>query len=177
MHSDIAAQRHFKAHGPALDNRVATACAAKQPAQALHSLAKALRDEGMEQQALYDLFDSNRAIRTDDADEAAFDALCDEMDLVCGWHAADHPHKLFSSQLRDAQSKAREWQDVKYQVLVEAAEAAATSARPPAGSNKAGLRVHIGVAALGLLLLVAPVSILATLAAKFAPGTINPPHI
>lgn len=114
MHSDGAALAALSEDGrDALDRRVETACAAPHAGQALHALARELRDEGLEQRVLYDLFESHRARRTEDDDEAAFDGLCDAMDFICGWHSPDDPMRLFPEALPQAQSRTREWQGVQ----------------------------------------------------------------
>jgi hypothetical protein len=125
MHSDgaaIAALSSADRHD-ALDRRVAAACAAPRPAQALHALARELRDKGLEQRVLYDLFDSCRARHTDDEDDdEAFDGLCDTMDFICGWHSPGHPMALFPEALPQAQSRTREWQEVQAEAGCDAAE-------------------------------------------------------
>ena len=106
MHSDGAAKSWVDpATDKTLNDRMDAACAAERPDRALHALARSLRDEGLSQQELYALFESHRARRTDDADESAFDGLCDAMDFICGWHAKDHPMKLFDSALAQARGR------------------------------------------------------------------------
>ena len=126
MHSDGAAKSWVDpATDKTLNDRMDAACAAERPDRALHALARALRDEGLSQQELYALFESHRARRTDDADESAFDGLCDAMDFICGWHGPNSPGKLFeTNSLPQAQARAREWEDVRTQREAEAAEAA-----------------------------------------------------
>ena len=56
-----------------------------EPSGAVYKLACALRDEGMTQPELYQLFDEFRAIHENDADETLCDALLDTMDYISGW--------------------------------------------------------------------------------------------
>lgn len=119
MHSDGAAQRHRGRRDSALDARVDAACAAARPGAALHGLARALRDEGHPQRALYDLFEAHRARRCDDADEAAFDGLCDAMDAVCGWHAGAEQRLFAVNSLPQARSRAREWEEAREEARAE----------------------------------------------------------
>jgi hypothetical protein len=123
MHSDGAAIAALQGGGhDALDRRIDVACAAPHPGEALYALARELRDEGLEQRALYDIFDSHRARRAaaEDDDEKAFDGLCDTMDFICGWHSQGHPMTLFSDALPQAQSRTREWQEVQTEATTEA---------------------------------------------------------
>lgn len=124
MHSDGAAIAALNNPGRnnALDRRFSAACAAPRPRQALHVLARELRDEGLEQRVLYDLFDSYRAQHLDDDDDEAFDGLCDTMDFICGWHSPGHPMGLFSEALPQAQSRTREWQEVRAEAECDAVE-------------------------------------------------------
>ena len=67
---------------------------------------------------MHDLFDAQRARCTDDADEAAFDGLCDVLEQVCGWHAHGDQggEALFgANSLPQAQARAREWADARLQ--------------------------------------------------------------
>lgn len=128
MHSDSAALTSLGGtRRDALDHRVDKACAGPHPGKALYALAQQLRDEGLEQRVLYDLFESHRSRRTNDDDEKAFDGLCDAMDFICGWHRRGHPMTLFSEALPEAQSRTREWQDVR--------DAVATGAVPTDSSK------------------------------------------
>ena len=66
------------------------------PAQAVAALARALRDEGMPQVALYRLYQAAH-VRSDLA-EPQFDALADAMDLIWGGGWAKG-HALFAQTL------------------------------------------------------------------------------
>ena len=55
------------------------------PAAAFSALAESLKGEAMSKQAMYDLFDRQRAIHQGDADEAVYDAILDTMDRIVGW--------------------------------------------------------------------------------------------
>ena len=121
MHSDGAATAALQGgrHDGELDHRIDVACGAPHPGEALYALARELRDEGLEQRVLYDLFDSHRAQRADDNEEQAFDGLCDTMDFICGWHSEGHPKTLFSDALPQAQSRTREWQELQAEAASE----------------------------------------------------------
>eukprot|EP01043_Picozoa_sp_COSAG02_P039162 COSAG02_NODE_3072_length_7424_cov_3.895427_4_plen_233_part_00 len=121
MHSDGAATAALQGgrHDGALDHRIDVACGGPHPGEALYALARELRDEGLDQRVLYDLFDSHRAQRADDDEEQAFDGLCDTMDFICGWHSEGHPKTLFSDALPQAQSRTREWQGLQAEVASE----------------------------------------------------------
>jgi hypothetical protein len=159
MHSDGAALAAVHGGPPGgseqgasdLDGRVDAACAAPQPFEALYGLASALRDEGVEQRALYDLFESHRARRTDDADEQAFDGLCDVMDYICGWHAPSHEKALFEGKpLPQAASRAREWEEVRE-------EKAAADETVPEGGESSSSRWQTYAMVAGFLLALASV--------------------
>ena len=121
MHSDGAALQQVDGEGAdhTLDDRLDAACAGANPAEALTALSKKLRDEGLGQREMYDLFDAHRARRTDDADETAFDGLSDAMDLICGWHG-DSTEALFgANSLPQAASRSREWEEVCEELAAE----------------------------------------------------------
>ena len=52
---------------------------------AAFNLAVELRDSGMSQPELLELFDASRARHHDDVDERRYDAVLDVMDLIVGW--------------------------------------------------------------------------------------------
>jgi hypothetical protein len=60
-----------------------------EPASAAYELARALRDEGMAQLAMYQMFDAFREAHQRDADETIYNAVLDTMDFICGWCVAD----------------------------------------------------------------------------------------
>eukprot|EP01047_Picozoa_sp_COSAG01_P069212 COSAG01_NODE_10178_length_2229_cov_4.487793_1_plen_185_part_00 len=137
-----------------IDERMAAACAAEKPFDALYSLARALRDEGVRQQALYDLFDRYRASHTADADERLFDALCDTLDYVCGWCRIDHPMQLFPhNSLPQTQSRAREWASARTQRVTEAAEAEVQSTMDSTLTTASHCWIYAQVAAFALAVL------------------------
>jgi hypothetical protein len=68
-----------------------------QPGLAAFELARALRDEGMSQLALYQVFDEFRAIHATGADEILFDAVLDTLDFISGWCSPSC--RLFDTEL------------------------------------------------------------------------------
>jgi hypothetical protein len=68
-----------------------------EPASAAYELARALRDEGMTQLAMHQMFDAFRAGHERDADETIYNAILDSMDCICGWSAASH--RLYDTDL------------------------------------------------------------------------------
>lgn len=56
-----------------------------QPNRAALELARVLRDEGLSQLDLYQLFDEFRAAHASDVDETIYDAILDTMDSISGW--------------------------------------------------------------------------------------------
>jgi hypothetical protein len=68
-----------------------------QPSLSALELARALRDEGMSQLALYQLFDEFRASHASDADEIIFDAVLDTLDFISGW--CSPAYRLFDTTL------------------------------------------------------------------------------
>ena len=77
-------------------HRLQAALQSQSPAQAVAALARALRDEGMGQVALYRLYQAAH-VRSDLA-EPQFDALADAMDLIWGGGWAKG-HALFAQTL------------------------------------------------------------------------------
>lgn len=77
-------------------HRLQAALQSQPPAQAVAALARALRDEGMGQVALYRLYQAAH-VRSDLA-EPQFDALADAMDLIWGGGWAKG-HALFAQTL------------------------------------------------------------------------------
>jgi hypothetical protein len=127
MHSDGAALQQVEGGTDrALDDRLIAACATANAAEALTALTKVLRDEGLGQREMYDLFDAHRARLTDDVDETAFDGLCDAMDLICGWHAHSTEALFGTNSLPQAASRAREWGEVREERAAERDAAAAS---------------------------------------------------
>lgn len=77
--------------------RFEKALQAPQPGRAICELAHALRDEGMSQVEMYQLFDEFRALHQDDADETLHNGILDTRDLVVGWCSLGRglfPHML-----------------------------------------------------------------------------------
>jgi hypothetical protein len=68
-----------------------------QPSLAALELARALRDEGMSQLDLYQLFDEFRDAHASDADEILFDAVLDTLDFISGWCSPNY--RLFDTEL------------------------------------------------------------------------------
>ena len=83
----------------ALDARLNAAAVGQAPFDALWSIAKALRDSGMGQHTLYELFDRHQLARRDDDDETAYNALLDVMDFVVGYHSPGHAGQLYQRPL------------------------------------------------------------------------------
>ena len=65
--------------------QIETALADPRPVDALYELAKALRDQGVPQQQLYDCYLAAMNQCSEDADQTLYDALADVSDLICGW--------------------------------------------------------------------------------------------
>ena len=78
--------------------RLALALAAADPAAAVPELARTLRDEGMDQQALYRLFAEKQAGLP--GEDPRYDAIVDTMDLIRGGPWA-RGRALFESELDD----------------------------------------------------------------------------
>ena len=78
--------------------RMEDALQAESPAEALVSLAHALKAEGMSQREIYQLFDEYRARHHSDTDETRYDAILDTMDIIVGWCSPQS--RLFDSDLR-----------------------------------------------------------------------------
>jgi hypothetical protein len=68
-----------------------------QPSRTASQLARALRDEGMSQLDLYQLFDEFRAVHESDADGTVYDAVLDTMDFISGWCSPGS--RLYESEL------------------------------------------------------------------------------
>ena len=68
-----------------------------QPSRVVAELARALRDEGMSQLEMYQLFDEFRAVHESDVDETLYGAILDTMDFISGWCS---PHsRLYDTEL------------------------------------------------------------------------------
>ncbi|WP_217699010.1 hypothetical protein [Prosthecobacter debontii] len=65
--------------------RLENALQDSEPSRAVHALAIALRDEGMSQIEMHQLFDEFRAKHANDTDETYYDAVLDSMDFIVGW--------------------------------------------------------------------------------------------
>ncbi|GEP41920.1 hypothetical protein [Brevifollis gellanilyticus] len=59
------------------------------PFQPLWDLAKKLRDEGMPQSVMNDLFAEFQSRHENDVDETRYNAVLDVLDYVVGWCAGD----------------------------------------------------------------------------------------
>lgn len=66
-------------------DRIEAAWSAPEPFQSLLSVAKQLRDEGMPQCELTELFDTFRARHQEDDEETRLDAILDTLDFIVGW--------------------------------------------------------------------------------------------
>jgi hypothetical protein len=53
--------------------------------KALRALARALKDEGMSQQGIYEVFDHLRAQHETDLTDAVFDCILATLDFIWGW--------------------------------------------------------------------------------------------
>jgi len=82
-------------HSP--KTRLQIALQQPQPGLAALELARALRDEGMSQLDMYQLFDEFRASHASDADEIVFDAVLDTMDIISGWCSPNY--RLFDTEV------------------------------------------------------------------------------
>jgi len=67
------------------NDRIEEALSAPEPFQFLLSVAKQLRDEGMHQHELSELFDTFRARQENEADETRINAILDTLDFIVGW--------------------------------------------------------------------------------------------
>jgi hypothetical protein len=65
--------------------RFEAALAASEPVSALHDLSRTLKDEGMSQKTMLDLFTECQLQHRDDTDEQLYDAIYDTMDYISGW--------------------------------------------------------------------------------------------
>ena len=68
--------------------RLRKALDSSEPATALCDLAVTMRDEGVPKDELYELYSTESLLHRDSDDETKWDALCDTMDLICGWCAS-----------------------------------------------------------------------------------------
>jgi hypothetical protein len=69
-----------------------------QPGDALATLARAMKSEGMSQLEIYRFFDDYRARHQSDADETRYDAILDAMDFIAGWCSPSG--RLFDTELQ-----------------------------------------------------------------------------
>lgn len=69
-----------------------------QPADALATLAKTLKAEGISQIEMYRLFDEYRGRHQNDGDETRYDAILDTMDFITGWCSPSA--RLFDTELQ-----------------------------------------------------------------------------
>ena len=77
------------------EERLWAALPEAEPAEAVHRLAVALRDEGVSQADLYRVF--YRVIRQLDSGDSRFDAVADTLDYIIGYCST--PMKLFAHYL------------------------------------------------------------------------------
>jgi hypothetical protein len=56
-----------------------------EPFAAASAFARELRDRGMSQREVLELFDATRTELASDADERRYNAILDVMDLIAGW--------------------------------------------------------------------------------------------
>ena len=77
--------------------RMGSALAEVSPVHALISFAESLKEEGMSQREMYQLFDEYRVKHHGDVDETKYNAILDTMDIICGWCSPQN--RLFDSEL------------------------------------------------------------------------------
>lgn len=70
---------------PSPSDRIASALDDMMPAQAVLSVARQLRDQGVPQAELLAYFDSFRARHALDVDETRYNAILDTTDFIVGW--------------------------------------------------------------------------------------------
>jgi hypothetical protein len=85
-------------HEQTVNARFEIALNCESPSQKLDALAQALKEEGMTQRDMYELFDSFRKKHEHDTSETKYDAILDTMDLIVGYCLPNH--KLFDSFLQ-----------------------------------------------------------------------------
>jgi len=80
--------------------RFEQALSSENPSQELSRLAITLRDEGVSQVELYDLFEHSQIATP--GDDPRYDTIVDTMELICGGPWAKG-HGLFQTELTEAQ--------------------------------------------------------------------------
>lgn len=78
--------------------RIDRALMESSPIDALATVAKEVKSEGMSQRDMYYLFDGYRDRHQTDKDETRYNAILDVMDLITGWCSPQN--RLFESEFR-----------------------------------------------------------------------------